>query len=244
MDFRAQRVRYRKKCPANSKGSADAYERFLQGELAEHGSLDHVFKPPPRPVTFGEFAPRWMREYVEVNNKWSEQKTKAVALAGNLLPAFGRLPLGQIRAERVEQYKAAELAAGRAPKTINNRLTILRKCLVTASEWHILAAVPRIRFLKTQPPVIRYLTEAELRALVAVAGPPALRLMVLVAARTGLRLSELLALDWADIDFDRHLSIRSATCVLDVNDQGGFAVCRPRATPRKMFSSSRAWTSG
>ena len=42
IDFWFNYVRYRKKSPSNTKGGAEAYEAYLRGEMAKHGSLDHL----------------------------------------------------------------------------------------------------------------------------------------------------------------------------------------------------------
>lgn len=73
VDIRYNFTRYRKKSPLNTKGGAQDYETYLRGELAKHGSLEHLAKPEePKaaPITFAQFAERWMRDYVAVNNKW------------------------------------------------------------------------------------------------------------------------------------------------------------------------------
>jgi integrase len=210
VDFRVQFVRYRKKCPANSKGSAEAYERFLRGKLAERGSLDHIFRPPAKPITFAEFAERWMREYVAVNNKWSEQRSKLKIMDAYLLPAFGSVALREITAERIEHLKSrllrspsAQRKTGIQPKTINNILTVLRKCLATAVEWSEIDRLPPVRRLRVRPSAFRFLRDEEAAALLSATTPGPWRTMILVALKTGLRYSELAGLLWEDIDMDR-----------------------------------------
>lgn len=222
VDIRFNFVRYRKRSPLNTKGGGQAYETYLRGELAKHGSLEHL-KPqplPPAPVTFAEFAERWMRDYVAVNNKWSEQCNKRRTLRAHLLPAFGAMPLDAISSAAIERFKAERLRRrtrgreGLHPKTINNLLTILRKCLVTAVEWGELKHLPVVRFLRLGPVPYRYLTESEVDALLASVPEGPWRAMVIVALHTGLRHCELVGLQWGDVDLERQVMCVSRGKVL------------------------------
>jgi integrase len=93
-----------------------------------------------------------------------------------------------------------KLSRGQCPKTINNALTILRKCLSTALEWGDLSVLPRIKFLKTIPAPFRFLNEDEVARLVTAAAPELWQTLILTACKTGLRFSELIALRWTDVD--------------------------------------------
>jgi integrase len=130
---------------------------------------------------------------------------------------FGDRLLGDIKTSEIEAYKAAQLQRGMSAKTINNRLAVLSKCLSTAFEWEELDATPRIKLLKTTPPKFRYLREPEIQLIVGAMKTPLEQAMVLVAARTGLRFSELRALEWGDIDLGlRLLTVRRCAVAKDV----------------------------
>ncbi len=204
VDFMYQSERLRRRSPSNTKAGAEAFEVHLRQTVATHGSVKTAlaaltFRDEAMPVTFAVFAERWQREYVAVNNKPSERYTKQIVLRTHLVPMFGQLPLSAITLAKVDQFKQRALERGLAPKSVNNYLTILRKCLSTAVEWEVLAVVPRIRLLKVATPGFRYLSDAEVAALVT-AAYGVWRDMILVGARTGLRFSEMSALDWSDLD--------------------------------------------
>lgn len=207
VDFRWQNERLRKLSPSNTKGGAEAYEIQLRQLVAQHGSIKKAVAALS-PITqnevptFAAFSERWLREYVAVENKRSEQYTKRLALRAHLLPAFGHLRLTEITTADIDRFKGDLLDKGLKAKSVNNYVTILSKCLKTAVEWDVIATTPRIRLLKSPAPDFRYLSEIELRQLVAVADG-VWRDMILFAARTGLRFSELSALDWSDVDFER-----------------------------------------
>lgn len=117
----------------------------------------------------------------------------------HLTPAFGRLRLDEVDARSIERYKAGKLSSGLTPKTVNNHLTVLRRLLVLASEWGLLVAVPRIKWLKAPDPEFDFLDFEEAERLMAHADEE-WRPMIMVALKTGLRLGELLALRREDVD--------------------------------------------
>ena len=210
VDFQIHGERHRKRSPENSKMGADAYESFLRREFAQHGSLKHletinIQRENDALQTFQAFALKWLGSYVRTNNKPSEQYSKGRVFNAELIPAFGHMKLGEIRTSAIEAFKAKNLQRGLSPKTINNQLSMLHKCLATAVEWEELDLVPRVKFLKTTPPPFRFLSEIETFALLEALQEqePLWRNMALLALKTGLRFSELVALSWEDIDLER-----------------------------------------
>lgn len=150
---------------------------------------------------FKDFASRFMETYARTNNKPSEIENKESILRVRLRPIFGDLLIKDINAAHIEVYKAKKLKQGLARKSINNHLTVLRRVLAIAVEWGIIAHVPAIRWLELPPAEFDFLTFSEARLLIAAADEEC-RAMITIALRTGLRLGELLALRWIDVDLD------------------------------------------
>lgn len=206
MDIRHQGKRLRMRCPGTTRADAQAYETYLRGELAKHGTLDHL-EQSGRPATasvptVGEFVGRFLAEYVDANNGVWERHTKRRILSTVLLPAFRDTPLDRIRSSDVERFKAASVGAGRSAKTINNHLSVLRTMLAMAVEWEIIPALPRIRFMKLPEMRPDFLSDMEVETLLAHANPT-MRLMVRCAVDTGVREGELTALQWRDVNLER-----------------------------------------
>src|SRR4051812_10552844 len=135
VDFRADYIRYRKRSPENSRLGAQAYEASLRHKLASGLTIENAQRVAARTQTFEAFARTWFDEYVVSNNKLSERHAKSDILRAALVPFFGKLGIGQISARDVERFKAHSVRQGVKNKTINNRLSVLRKCLVTAYDW-------------------------------------------------------------------------------------------------------------
>jgi integrase len=206
VDFQAYRKRYRYRSPANTREGAQAFEARLRNELATFGEIRSL-KPkaaerPPAP-TLTDFVPRWMDGYVIPNNRPKEQGQKRATLNHHLLPVFGKLRLDQITPERIELYKGAKQKEGLHPKTINNQLVILHKLLVTAKEWSLIESVPHTKQLKAPDPPFRHLSKSDTEKLIVAIPDEPWRSMVVLAARTGMRYSELSGLQWEDVDLER-----------------------------------------
>jgi integrase len=198
VDFRVEGVRYRKRSPESSRAGAQAYEALLRRRLAAGEPLH----PSANVILLREFAKQWFETYVRTNNKPSEQRTKESALRIHLLPRLGHLPLGQLSAVEIERYKSHKLEEGLSAKTVNNHLAILGRCLRTAQEWGLLPVVPRIRLLRAPPSPFDCLSADEARRLLGYTAEPMLHEMLLLALRTGLRLGEIIGLEWQDVDLD------------------------------------------
>lgn len=118
-------------------------------------------------------------------------------------PRLGAMPLAVVDGAAIARFLVALRADGASPKRASNVLVPLRACL----RWHHrigqLAPDPTPWFDAAAPAADerRILTIAQVEALTA-ATPAPYRAFVMTAAYTGMRMGELRALTWADIDLD------------------------------------------
>ena len=204
VDFRVEGIRYRKRSPSNTWEAAKNYENLLRSRLAQGKPV--IPPPPVKKESFADFSARWFATYVKTNNKPSEQRAKEHMLRLHLVPWFGRMTLQDISARNIEEYKAAKLKTNLAPKSINNQLTVLRKCLRTALFWDELDRVPHMSLLHTRPIERDFLTvEESERLIVAATSEPFWRAIIILALRTGMRYGEMAGLRWTDVDFTNNL---------------------------------------
>jgi integrase len=161
-------------------------------------------------ATFTDAAAEWLR-YVEQDRK---RRPSTLAdykgvVAHALEPEFGDLALEAITAERIDAYRAGLVEEGRlSARTINKRLVVLHGILRHAMRVYGLRSNPAA--LVDRQPLRRsgefaVLDPAEVQALARASEDEQDAALFRVAAFTGLRLGELRALRWADIDFAKRL---------------------------------------
>ncbi len=205
-DFRFAGIRYRKRSPENSQAGAKAYELLLRQRLSRGEPIDGGKEKAVKIIPlFKTFSDQWFTTYVQTNNKPSEQSSKRTTLAKHLIPSFGQLKLNEISGIKIEGYKAEKLKDGLSPKTINNHLTILSKCLHVAEEWIDFQFKPNIKFLKVPPQKFDFLSVEECQALLKTIDNPMWYTMVFVALRTGLRCGELAGLEWNNVNMEKRI---------------------------------------
>lgn len=206
----------------NSKAGATAADirakaSALQGKRVA-STPNPPKEPPPSTTTVKSFAPTYLAT-ARMKNKPSSVDSKDQILRDHILPRLGHLPLERVTYAVIEDLKLALAATpranvtrrsngepGRAPskllgqKTINNVLTVLRRMLAIARKRGLIAGVPEIEWFRPPAPEFDFLDLDEAPRLLAGAGDSEARTMMLVALRTGLRLGELRALRWSDVD--------------------------------------------
>ena len=150
-------------------------------------------------------------------------------LEKHIVPALGDLRVTEVTPERIDRFARA-MTDGRKPKTVNNVLGVLGRLLRFSVDRGVLAVAPRAGKLTLPPDSIRFLSFAEADAFIdAAAESPTWSAQIVVALRTGLRIGELLALRWEDVDLHagRLLVRRSLWQGVESTPKGG----RPREIP-------------
>lgn len=107
----------------------------------------------------------------------------------------------------VEGFKSEILGKGDSPVTFNRYLELLKAALNRAVEWGLLREnrLKGFKRLKSdRSRQVRFLSGDEIRRVLQVADP-FMRKAILIFLYTGLRRSELVYLEWKDLDFDNGL---------------------------------------
>lgn len=207
-------LRVRRKTPCSSKSASARWGDELQGRLRQQ-LADQQFEgrrpqaDQPRiekeVPTLCEFAPRFIEGYVVANrHKPSGVAGKQSILRVHLVPLLGTKTLDAINNEDVQRLKSALIE--KAPKTVNNVLTVLNTALRVAVEWGVIERMGcKVRLVSAPKPTMGFLDFDEFERLVVAARAidRETALIVLLAGEAGLRAGEIMALRYSDLDLVR-----------------------------------------
>lgn len=174
-------------------------KKQAENALAERLSQTNTgYRIPKGDITIEELANRWLElKRPTVRPKvFSTYKSNVRRFVDN----FGEFKVKNAAPEELEQFIAS---LGLAPATINRQITIIKAIFEKAIEWNYLSVNPA-RFLKRRRVVnkeIEVLTFEEIQRLVESADK-SFQSLILTACYSGMRLSEILALRWSDVDFN------------------------------------------
>jgi len=191
-------------------------EEKLQAKLTDlrRGTIENTTRAD---ATFADAAAEFLRYIRDDREREASTLNDYRGVINQyLLPRFGDRDIASITADEIEAYRD-ELKKMTRPdgsrrlsnRTIVRHLVVLNAIFKRASRVWKLPTNPASGELVDRPPVrysgeFRTLTPDEVRAVAAAMTVPEEAALVLTAAFTGLRLGELLALRWADIDFVLH----------------------------------------
>ena len=200
------RHRERKRGSHFSKSAAQRWAQDRERYLLQHGPPAAKKEVP----TFAEFAPRFVDGHARANrHKPSGIAATESILKWHLVPTLGAKRLDAITNEQVQRLKLS--LAARAPKTVNNVLTVLSTMLKKAVEWGALDRLPcTIKLLPNPRKTMGFHDFDQYERLLTVARKREnAYLMVLLGGDAGLRLGEIVALEWRDVDLGaRRLTVQ------------------------------------
>lgn len=207
-----ERLRLRRSC---GKGTNKKEARELEARWRrEMEAPREPTTPTIKTDTFRRFAWRWFEIHIETNGKPSYARSTEQILRCHLVPTFGDVELRTVSSEAVALFKARQ-AKKLAPKTVNNHLGTLSRLFRSAMEWGYVERNPvtGVGLLKFPPHEFRFWDAEQSEAFLATAlrVDPEWHAFFLCALRTGLRLGELFALRWGDVDLvKRALHVRQS----------------------------------
>ena len=142
----------------------------------------------------------------EKKKPWRTESYQERVMSALRLMPFETLPTG----EMIERYRGERLAAGKSPATVRQDLAALSDCLKWAVKLKYLHANPARDVERPSLPVKQddpaaYMSPEEFGDLIAEARKD--RPLYKFAVWTGLRITELLALEWTDVR-DGHVVVR------------------------------------
>lgn len=164
-------------------------------------------------TTFAELADEWLAEQ-STRTRIGELSPRTLeiyelGLRRHVVPAFGVRQVRAITPDQLVAWTRNLRSAGYAPDSIVNFWRPLNLVLGHAVRHGVIAASPADRLTSAErpgpgPSRQRFLSRAEMERLLA-AAPSRYRTAIACGLFSGLRLSELLGLTWADVDVGEHV---------------------------------------
>ncbi|MGI5927579.1 MAG: tyrosine-type recombinase/integrase [Thermacetogeniaceae bacterium] len=160
-------------------------------------------------TTFGDWLATWLDLYKRPKLRTSTLENYVMYAENHILPAMGHIYLSELNSDDIQALYNNLQKDGKAPATISKIHQIIHSCLQKAVEKRMLVWNPA---KATERPTVRQieakaLTEEDMNKFLAALENEShkWRAAFLTLLGTGLRIGELLALEWDDIDFDKGL---------------------------------------
>lgn len=199
-------------------------EKRLAERLAQLNSGEYI---EPTDLTFAQFKDEWMEKYAEVGEIRDSTLTLYRGLfKKHIIPVFGGKPLASIVTRDIQGFKAKLLKEGKtvvkwaegadgqkvketattglSPQTVKHILRLMRQMFGHAIDWNYLRInpakkVPNPKIVKKE---MDHFNPEEVRLLLDKV-PQRWYAFMLTTIVTGLRMGEMIAMRWENIDWNR-----------------------------------------
>lgn len=174
-------------------------------------------------MKYKDWMKEWLENYVKASLKQRTYTRYAEIVCGHILPTLGEYNIEEITPLKLQRYTKELLQKGNqrtgkglSANSVNGIITVVQTSLKTAFKLGIVKeyAGDRIRRPKVQEKQVTCFTKQEQRAIeqeIFRRNTPKLY-GIIISLYTGIRIGELLALTWADIDITRGAMTINKTC--------------------------------
>jgi integrase len=184
-----------RECAGTSKVLAKKALEARKGEIAQ-GRFG-LSKSKKR-VKFEEFS----KDYLAFSKSYKRSYKRDTQHVGHLLEHFGDLYLEEISPLFIENYKAIRVNQVK-PATVNRELACLKHMFSMAIRWQLATSNPvkEVKLFNEELPALRILSIEEQDRLINECSDR-LKPIVITALNTGMRLGEILNMEWKHVDLD------------------------------------------
>lgn len=182
-------------------------KKAARGVLANRIQGASVQKPEVRDLSFRDFVETYWKPYLDRKRvKPSTRLSYQSSLGRHILPVLGELRLTDIAPLQIEELLRQKMGGTLSPKTVRNLLVIVQGIFGLAEDNDLIARSP-VRN-RHKPEVQRQeksiWTREQIRTILE-AAPRQYRSLFVCVGLTGVRLGELIALQWKHIDFENRV---------------------------------------
>ncbi len=167
-------------------------------------------------MKYKEWLDEWLEYYVKPRAKERTYDNYKLQIDNHIAPELGEYKIEDLSALKLQKFVVDLSEAGLSPNTVNGIINILKNSLHLAvavgkadRQYSDLIQRPKMRekpiesFSKAEQKQIEtYIKEKNVPKLYG----------IIICLYTGLRLGELLSLEWTDIDFQKRMIFVSKTC--------------------------------
>jgi integrase len=157
-------------------------------------------------ITLAEYLHRWLDSPVKTKNLKPitvEQYEQQIRV--HIVPSLGRVKLRTLSPELVQDFYDSKIAAGLKPSSVRYIHAVLHNALEHAHKRRLIPdnVASKTDPPKVRPPEIQPLDAEQAKTLLDASRTEPLGSLYTVAATAGLRIGELLALRWTDVDLEQ-----------------------------------------
>lgn len=208
VELMVDRVRIHRVVGLESEGTTLTQAQELIVRLRADAREQRLSLPKGRKValTFAAAADAYLERLEASGGRNLKQKRQQ--LRQHLVPFFGDKSLSKIAAFDLQRYVKTRRDAGASPSTINGELATLGHLLRRAVEWSWSDRAVKVPHLPPDNRRLTYLTQDQIQRLLAAARMDScweIYPFVTIAANTGMRKMEILAIRWEHVDLARRI---------------------------------------
>jgi integrase len=145
----------------------------------------------------------------------------------HIVPVLGKIPLTKLTAPQVQALYACKHEEGLASSTVRQIHAVIHRALKNAVRLGLVArnVAEMVEAPRLLPQEMAVLTQEEVRILLSAASGDRLEALYVLALATGMRLGELLALKWSDVNLETQtLQVRSTL----QRTRQGYVIAQPK----------------
>lgn len=209
------------------RGNKTQAKQVMEQLLAELQQGTYV---KPEKITLAEYLNEWLETACKPRLAPKTIEGYKICIERHITPALGQIYLSELQPMHIQILYGDLLEKGLSKRTVELVHTVLRAALKQAVKWQMISRNPADATEPPRPkrPEVRTLSPAELNRLLEEAQSSPIADVILVAAYTGMRRGEVLALQWEDIDFVRRIIYVQRNLVR----VGGEFIVKPPKTQR------------